>query len=139
VLAARIASAVVYLAGTVVWLGLSWLAYGLRCDDSCASIGGWNKSATAWQWGALLTLAMVGSLAALAVVATASRGAPRAAAAALGLHVVAFLAWAGIVRAAGDAGFAATMLIAAATAAAGLELVVLARRASGAEERAQAV
>jgi hypothetical protein len=58
----------------VVFFGL--LADGLRCDDNCSIAPGWRNDPNAWQWQAVLVLALVvlGSALVLSVSALMRHG-----------------------------------------------------------------
>jgi uncharacterized membrane protein HdeD (DUF308 family) len=44
-----------FCSGWALLVGLFW-GLGLKCDDSCSSIGGWRHDPDAWQWNALAAL-----------------------------------------------------------------------------------
>jgi hypothetical protein len=84
-------AAVVPLAGYLVGAGFAFLValflFGLRCDESCGSGGGWEHDAGAWRWWIVLGVGIANVLAALAVVGLAIAERPHAAFAVLAVHV----------------------------------------------------
>jgi hypothetical protein len=47
-----------FCSGWALLVGLLW-GLGLKCDDSCSSIGGWRHNPDAWHWNALAALGVL--------------------------------------------------------------------------------
>jgi hypothetical protein len=43
---------IVLVSGWAAFVGTFW-GFGLKCDDSCSTLPGWQEDADAWQWSAL--------------------------------------------------------------------------------------
>ncbi|HEY3068823.1 MAG TPA: hypothetical protein VGJ34_00780 [Gaiellaceae bacterium] len=75
---------------SVVGLLVSFVLYGLRCDEACDG-DSWRRSADAWQWDLVLILGGSAFVAALAFVVCVWRIRPRGALAALLVGTGAFM------------------------------------------------
>jgi hypothetical protein len=56
-----------FCSGWALLVGLVW-GLGLKCDDSCSSVGGWRHDPDAWQWNGLAALGVLAFLAGGALV-----------------------------------------------------------------------
>lgn len=102
----------------------------LGCDDACTTAGDWSTRASAWQWNALLALALGISLAGLVSLYGVLRRQPLTVASALGCEgvfvagTIALLAWGERLDAA-----PAAIVVAVAVELAGLAVIRLGRTA----------